>query len=554
MEAAKASALVLVLLVAPIAGCIGTGEDLEEQASDDPSTNETTDYAPPERNPEVDLVETSHLVDVSSEDVEIHVRIVRPADVDQAPVIAEFTPYNAPGRAMLVEPAVDRPSGTYVEQFVERGFAFAFADVRGTSDSGGCLDLRGSMDVEDAGELTAWLGTQDWSSGEVGFVGASYPGSEAHIAAIADDEHLGGVIPVVASTSFYHYHHKAGVPYDNHLTTNAGYTAFATAPSANPQHPNWLTKEAYQATECEQPDQLARGLDQSGAYDAWWQDRDLNHRIDEIDVPVLMAQGLADWNVKPDHIDPWFNELDVNKTLIAGQWGHAYPADTDEDVYGDWWELAVAFFDQTLDGADTGLFAEDRAHIQDNAGDWHTYEDTWPPAEAEHRSLNLTADGLGWDQAPEGEVGWQATKGQQTATDASQVVLRSEELDEDLHLSGTPELNLTIEASEDDVHLVAVLAVDDGEGPSRQNFGYLDPTYRSGLEDPQRLIPGEPTPVTIEMYPQEDVIPAGSTIELTLRSHDEGRTVPAYDSGEVTVHLDGERPGQLALPVSPLAE
>jgi hypothetical protein len=30
--------------------------------------------------------------------------------------------------------------------------------------------------------------------------------------------------------------------------------------------------------------------------------------------------------------------------------------------------------------------------------------------------------------------------------------------------------------------------------------------------------------------------------------------VPAYDSGEVTVHLDGERPGQLALPVSPLAE
>jgi X-Pro dipeptidyl-peptidase len=549
MEAAKAAIVLAVLLAAPLAGCIGTQETLDGQSADPPSANETS-YSVPERNPGVELVESSHLVEVPAGDVQIHTRIVRPATDEPVPVIAEFTPYNAPGRAMTVEPTIDRPSGTYVEQFVERGFAFAFADVRGTSDSGGCLDLRGSLDVEDAGELSRFLGTRDWSSGDVGFVGASYPGSEAHIAAIADEEHLGGVVPIVASTSFYDYHHKDGVPYDNHLSTNAGYTGFATAPSANPQHDNWLTKEAYQATECEQPEQLARGLDQSGAYDAWWQDRDLNHRIDEIDVPVLMAQGLADWNVKPDHIDPWFNELDTNKTLVAGQWGHAYPADTDESVYGDWWKMAVAFFDETLNGADTHRFAEDRAYIQDNRDDWHVYEDTWPPAGADERTLNLTEDGLAWDQAPSGEVSWQATTGQQgSRNDGSEVHVASDTLDEDLHLSGTPTLDLTVETETDDVHLVAVLLVDG----QRENFGYLDPTYRYGLEQPQRVVPGEPTPVTIEMYPQEDVIEEGSTVELVLRSHDEGRTVPAYESGQITVHLDGERPAQLSLPVSPLA-
>jgi predicted acyl esterase len=107
---------------------------------------------------------------------------------------------------------------------------------------------------------------------------------------------------------------------------------------------------------------------------------------------------------------------------------------------------------------------------------------------------------------------------------------------------------------EDQVQLVAVLQVDEGDGAQRENFGYLDPTYRAGLQAPQRVIPGEPTPVTIEMYPQEDVIPAGSTIDLVLRSHDEGRTVPAYETGSIEVVLDGERPGQLTLPVSPHAE
>ncbi len=552
MTAIRGILLALVLATAGVAGCIGGDDPLDE--TDQPGAEGgDVDYTVPDRRTDLELIEAAELIELPDEDVEIHVRLVRPATDEPVPVIAEFTPYNAPGRAMAVEPQLSDPSGTYVQQFVQRGFAFAFADVRGTADSGGCLDLRGQLDIHDAWHLTETLGTADWSNGKVGFIGASYPGSEAHIAALADNEHLGGVIPVVASTSFYDYHHKDGVPYSNHLTTNAAYTAFATAPTANPQYENWLTRQAYEATECDQPDQLGVALDESGTYDSWWRDRDLNHRIDQVEVPVLMAQGLADWNVKPDHIDPWFNALDTDKTLVAGQWGHQFPDDA-EDAYGDWWELAVAFFDETLNNATTGLFDQDRAYVQDTEGTWHTYTDTWPPANATTRTVNLTADGLSLTEAPSGTVSWQATRGNPPSPDgADQIVLESDPLDETLHVSGTPTLNLTVETEAEMVHLVAVLETGSGDTWTRENYGYLNPTYREGLQTPVRVVPHERTPVTIEMYPQEDILEEGDRLRLILRSHDDGATVPAYESGQITALFEGERPAQLSLPVSPLA-
>ncbi len=535
-----------------VAGCIGSDEPLDPAA--DEGADEV-DYQPPERSPDIDLEEFTELIEMPvGEDVQIHVRVVKPAGVDEAPVIAEFTPYNAPGRAMLIEPMVGPPSGTYVQEFVERGFAFAFADVRGTNDSSGCLDLRGSMDIADADALTEWLGTQEWSNGNVGFIGASYPGSEAHIAAIADNEHLGGVIPVVASTSFYHYHHKGGVPYQGQLVTNAGYNAFAGAPSANPQYENWLTKEASQKSQCDQASQIVKGVDTSGTYDAWWADRNLNPRTGQVNVPVLMAQGMQDWNVKPDHIDPYFNELDTNKTLVAPQMPHSFPEEA-EDAYGDWWELATAFFDETLNGADTGMFEDDLAYIEDDSGTWHSYEDAWPPLEAPSKTVNVTENGLSFTQAPAGTVSWEAPPAGQAEVSMGepQVVLESEPLDEALHISGTPTLNLTVVTEQEDVHLVAIVETGSGDDWERNNYGYLNPTYRAGVDQPQRVIPGEPTPVTIEMYPQEDIFEQGDSIRLTLSSTDDGSTAELYDPGEIQVLLDGDRPAKLELPLSPLS-
>lgn len=540
---------VLTVIVA-FAGCIGA-DDVAPGIG--PTETPATAYSVPVPDRSLTLLEHAELIPMPiGTDIAIHARIVRPDVAEPVPVIVQFTPYTAPGRAMAIEPQVSPADGRFENEFVRRGFAFAYADVRGTGDSGGCLDLRGQLDIEDADALTEWLGTQSWSNGKVGFIGASYPGSEAHIAALANNPHLGGVIPVVASTSFYNYHHKAGVPYSNHATTNTLYTAYATAPTTNPQFENYLTRQAREPAECDQATHITKQADQSGTYDSWWNDRDLRWRVGDVKVPVLMAQGLADWNVKPDHIDTWYNQLDnARKILIAGQWSHQYPKDVAE-AYGDWWPYAAAFFDETLRGTHTGLFDANVAYVQDTDGAWHTYNETWPPAGAVRTPLNLTGSGLSFTDAPSGEIGWFANP----ASDrlpilpaGEQVILELPALDHRLHVSGTPRLNLTITSDRENVHLVARLEVL-REGAWRlENHGYLNPIYREGVDHPVRLLPGKATPVTIDFYPQEDVFNKGESLRLVIRSVDQGRTIPAFDPANLKADLAGERPGQLWLPV-----
>ncbi|MBW3582090.1 MAG: CocE/NonD family hydrolase, partial [Euryarchaeota archaeon] len=295
--------VVLLFVAVPISGCLS---DAPAPRSPAPVLDEdpvpVLDYVPEAPDLSLRLVQESTIL--PGDGVTIHGRTVRPAGEGPYPVIIQFTPYTAPGRNAdlnnIIEPNVHDTTGapldldgSYVKQFVRRGYAFVFADVRGTGDSSGCLDLRGSKDIADQYHLIEHYATQSWSNGKVGFIGASYPGSTSHMAALAGNPHLAAVVPVVASTSFYHYHHNDGVPYNgNHALggTNSAYTAFATAPTVNPQEPNYIARHIEEA-ECPHFENMVEhgGMDQTGAYYDWWQDRNLRTLVDRVEVPVLMA-------------------------------------------------------------------------------------------------------------------------------------------------------------------------------------------------------------------------------------------------------------------------
>ncbi|MGB1697732.1 MAG: CocE/NonD family hydrolase, partial [Thermoplasmatota archaeon] len=197
--------LIACLLLVPLfAGCLGSDDSPDQtEFTRQPDVVPFLNYTPEAPDMAMDIEQSSFTVPGSPG---LYVRVVKPAGDGPFPVIAQFTPYTAPGvnaeLNQLLEPAVGEPAGRFDAEFVRRGYAFAYADVRGTGDSDGCLDLRGKLDIEDVGRLTEWLGTQSWSNGNVGFIGASYPGSEAHMAGIANNEHLKAIVPVVASTSF----------------------------------------------------------------------------------------------------------------------------------------------------------------------------------------------------------------------------------------------------------------------------------------------------------------------------------------------------------------
>lgn len=381
------AATVLVAL----SGCLSDDADTDDLGNQPVDVPPFLDYVPVEPDLDIPLIEEDLFFD-AFEGVTIHARIMRPDTDGPVPVIAQFTPYTAPGQNVLLdsilEPAVGNDEGRFDLEFVRRGYAFAYGDVRGTGDSSGCLDLRGRLDIADLGHFADALAAQPWSNGNVGFIGASYPGSEAHMAAMSGSPAVKAVVPIVASTSFYHYHHNSGVPYNGQHSlggTNTGYTSNAVSPTLSPQSPNYLTRIIEEA-QCPTAENVVvhGGSDQTGAYYDWWQERNLRAGAANVTTPVLMAQGLADWNVKPDHIATWFNDLSSpSKTFIGGQWGHAYPASGDgacggrlsdgacEVPWGDWWAYATAFFDTFLKEVDTGMFQGSTAWVQDNGGTWH---------------------------------------------------------------------------------------------------------------------------------------------------------------------------------------
>lgn len=614
---------VSLFLIAPLAGCLGDGPDIETDATLDGVPD--LSYVVPD--PDLDMVLEEFDQFLPGEGVEIHIRVVKPVGDGPFPVIAQFTPYTAPGTNTvlngLAEPAcptLDEAAmpigvpgvatvnpgataagtagcydGRFDYEFVRRGYAFAYGDVRGTGDSTGCLDLRGSKDIADLFHLTEWLGTQEWSNGNVGFIGASYPGSEAHMAALAGNPHLKAVIPIVASTSFYHYHHNGGVPYSGQHNiggTNTGYTQNAVMPTVNPQATNFGPRYAEEAT-CNYHENalMHGGLDQTGAYYDWWQERNLRDRANTVNVPVLMGQGLADWNVKPDHIKTWFNDVTAQKTLIAGQWPHAYPYGTcaegqepprcDPNVpYGDWWAYATAFFDTYLKEIDTGMFDEDVAWVQDSTGNWHR-SSTWPIVDAPMQILNLQADGTLSDSAAaeDAELAWYGCPDEPETYDWTiagpvsepcdaggrneAVVFESEPFAADTIVSGVPYVDLELKSEASFVHLTVLMEVMDGttvvertvretyELGDRENYGYLNPTYRNGIDNPEDITPGEAYTVRIDLFPQEDVIKAGEHIRVTIASDDEGRSIEAYDAGTNTILLGPDRHNALHLPLRP---
>ncbi len=567
--------LVGVLVLVGLSGCLSDDAPEDNLASGaEPDLAPFLGYKPVEPDMALELLEQSFLL-AGEGGTQIYVRVVRPDTSEPVPVIAQFTPYTAPGENAqldtLLEPAVPNNVGTFDTQFVRRGYAMAYADVRGTGDSDGCLDLRGPLDVLDAWHLTEFLGTQDWSNGNVGFIGASYPGSEAHIAGIANNRHLAAVVPVVASTSFYHYHHNDGVPYfANHLATNSGYTQQAVSPTTNPT--SFAQKLADQPLCPNAENAIVHGAaDQTGSYYQWWMDRNLRALAPEVQVPVLMAQGLADWNVKPDHIAHWFNDLDsqtgASKTLIAGQWGHQYPRN-EEGAYGDWYPYVSAFFDTFLKEVDTGMFETDVAWVQDNNSTWHRSAN-WPLLGHERESMTLLLhpegkvdDQLHMDSARQS---WYACSdmallGRNVDTQAQcpeapgELVFTTAPFAKDALLSGVPLVNLTLESESEFTHLIVVIDRLDEKGEvvaSRENYGYLNPTFRNGIEAPEPVPVGSPYAVTIDLYPQEDLVKAGESLRITLRSNDSG-AIGSYQSGWNHLLWDGEQQNSFWLPLRPV--
>jgi X-Pro dipeptidyl-peptidase len=498
--------------------------------------------APPAVRPRDALTEPVHAIGqhldhtfVGQTGTQLYVDYILPEPIPDggAPIILVFTPYQSADTEVQAgegEPVLadDPYNPRLVERFVPLGYAVAFADVRGNHNAGGCIDQTGPEQWLDGYDYVEWLGSQDWSNGNVGMYGASYDGETQFTTAMMAPPHLKTIVPVASVSNQYEWSFYQGVPYElqpfiGMFSYFTGSAQPSTRPGDAPLYPEKLT--------CQQQ-QFEAGLDFSGDMTTFWKERDYRPMARNITASVLHVHGLADWNVRPIHIDPLFNDIQSEKRGIFGQWGHAYP---NRD---DWQDILHAWYDEFLFERNTGIL--DRLPpvlIEDNTGAWWGI-DSFPALDATWLPLELSADGRltapGTAQAGDLEVvdypEEALTGGFLNAGPLPLLLTAPDRLeftwttDRELRLVGRPEVRLSATTDEASTHWVAHLRVDGlasclGSSTICENAGYQDTRHRDGLDQPKDLDGGAYN-LTIRMYPQYDVIPAGSTLRLVLTGND----------------------------------
>lgn len=471
--------------------------------------------------------------------VQLYIDWILPDGDGPFPTILGFTPYQ--GMDPIEAPVGDGGTGvtgtgpgapysqSLVEWFVPRGYAIAFADVRGNHEAGGCIDQTGPEQWQDGYDYVQWIADQPWSNGNVGMWGASYVGETQFTTAMLNPPALKTIVPVASVSNQYEWSFYQGVPYE--LQPFIGMFSYFTGSAQPSSDPDNLPLYA-EKLDC-QTEQFMVGTDFSGDHTDFWVERDYRPYAADITASVLHVHGLRDWNVRPIHIDPIFNDIQSEKRGIFGQWGHAFPDREDWQL-----EIQTAWYDHYLKGLDTGILdALPPVLIEDDAEQWWGI-DSFPPLEQPWLDLQLSADGtLVADGAQAGSLEivdypeevlvdlgivpdeQAVVSGAGLAPDRLQWTFTTTE---ELRFVGRPWLEFTATTDAASTHWAAHLMVDGKDCGGQavcDNHGYQDTRHRDGMDDPKDL-DGEAYRLRIDFYPQYDVVPAGSTVRLSLMHND----------------------------------
>lgn len=565
-----ALAFATVLLVAPLAGCLGAVPP-DARSTGDAGPGAAAEWLDRLSEPLFDSIVHEELDVPGHDGAVIRLDVYRPdlgeGGIDRsdwkAPVILVYSPYfegskdagdaNRPGGVL----------GWLIDHFAPRGYAVVMADARGTRASGGCMQVAGPDEIKDGAAVVEDLAAREWSNGRVGMFGISYPARTQFGVAILDPEGLETIVPLAGISDYYSYLLFDGVPRDSWVPfTMVGYSQRGLMPHASAD----AVQRYPERTEC-WPDNFRHGsADLSGEWNQFWEARDYNARAANVNASLWMVHGFEDWNVVPDSAIDYFDLVDVPKRAWLMQMGHNYPhynwfqpewsrLDFEDELH--------RWYDHWLLGKDVGLDGEATVQVQDSSGRWRTAE-AWPPADAASVAFHLTAEGElvadeAGSEAPEaGQRSYSAFPEDTVGTappmtGPGRLVYTSDPLDEPLHFAGSPTLDLHVSLDGASTHVAWHLYSETPAGERVQlTRGYLDTRYRDGVRNgPEPVEPGEVVALSLRTHPQDDVVPVGHRLVVTLQPDDPWSWPDTSDDAArwVTVHHGADAPSALVLPV-----
>ena len=474
------------------------------------------------------------------------------------------------------------------ERWVPDGYVIVNVDARGSGKSPGFLDPFCAQETRDFYECIEWGGVQGWSNGKVGLLGVSYYAIKQWQVASLQPPHLAAIIPWEGACDFYRDGGCHGGIFSNTFT-------YA-----------WWPRQVL--------------VNQHGSGDSPYRDRDTGERTTGPAIePGLLPLNRADHpedRLKHRLDDEWNRERSGKPTrvtvplLSAGNWGgpgmhlrgnvEGYLAAASEQKWlslhiGTHYEsfylpeyvaLQKRFFDRFLKGQMNGWDDEApvRLVVRHPKKPFVRMEREWPLARTRwtHYHLDAAAGSLGTQPATAaGSVSYVAPEGGASFTTAA--------FDAETEFTGPASLRLWVSSTTTDMDVFVALRVFDATdqevvfvgahekvpaacGWLRASHRETDPV-RSAPYRPwhphtraQKLVPGEPVALDIEIWPTSIVLPRGYRLQLTVQGADFVVTPPgrlthnhpqdrdlAEFGGTNTLHSGPGRESYLLLPLIPTA-
>ncbi|WP_179349754.1 Xaa-Pro dipeptidyl-peptidase [Winogradskyella pacifica] len=536
-------------------------------------------------------VETEFDTDGDGQPDRMHVAVTRPEQTEtenlKLPIIYVTSPYFAGVAADLpgvmwdvnielgesakdrVHPEVTRRgqrpiiSNSHIRKWVPRGYIVVHSSSPGTGLSDGAPTIGGQNESLAPKAVIDWLcgrvkgytereGNEEvmayWSTGKVGMTGTSYNGTLPLAAATTGVEGLEAIIPIAPNTSYYHYYRSNGL-----VRSPGGYLGEDIDVLYDFVHSGKEENRPYN-NKTIRDTEIKNGMDrETGDYNDFWAGRDYLNQIDNMTAALLMSHGFNDWNVMPEHsyrIYKAAKEKGLPTQIYYHQNGHGGPPPM---------SMMNKWFTKYLHGINNGVENdENKSYIVRENDDPQmptAYKD-YPNPEASHVTLNLNVVGVlpGNLTLNPGTIGFESLtddvtiSGSELAKEAfsiNRLLYVTPVLKEDLHISGVPQVTITLASSKSASNLsvwLVSLPWQDGKDVKITNNiitrGWADPKNHKSLTKEEDLVIGKDYTINFDLQPDDQIIKAGQQIGFMIFSSDKEFTLHPKAGTELTIKLD----------------
>lgn len=295
-------------------------------------------------------------------------RIYKPEGSGTFPTLFATSPYRYDNNTLPAQPMfLWRETGP-IDWYVEQGYAYVHADVRGTGRSEGEFEFLGEREQHDLYDVIEWIGSQPWSNGKVGGIGQSYYAMSQWFMGIQNPPHLACIGVYDGLNDPYRFMGYPG-------GIEGGFLAYWMNSSvrvpnlypANGEHPRHVGTD------------LFLDVQRHPLCNEFWKERSAFEHLDKIKVPLFSIGVWAKLDLHlAGNIRGYQLARGPKKLAISGT-ATPFTSQSDFATVDFHRKYLLPFYDKYLKGLATSYDARPNVEYQvRNTGKVRSFE-TWPP-------------------------------------------------------------------------------------------------------------------------------------------------------------------------------